>query len=414
MRLPDLFSRLVSPKLEWKVLIGFSLLILIVQIVFLRKAAVVGETYWIAINLQKGLGFAYYFPGQTVATTATSCFIPPLYCFILYVVLLAGGGTMAMQILGLLFFHAGNITIYHFFKRHIDSRLALTGFFLLGLYIPQWILTQHVDPDGFNLLLVALTILQVDRLKDSSALKQWGLLGILIGLQLLTRPDMLIGALCFCAWLLWRSNSRAFIIKRLAFTLGIGLLVVLPWTIRNYIVFDRFILISANSGYNFFLGNNPSATGEFDQGPATAERLALDSAQQVYFATHLKDPERDDFLKAQAIGWIKTHTAETISLDLKKFLYHWWSRDSVGNYLQMPGWTKVLYSAISIILVVLGLFGLWFMPAKPRSLLVTLFLYSSIISTIFFAQTRHRAIKCDPYLVTLCVVGVHRIFTRKS
>ena len=32
---------------------------------------------------------------------------------------------------------------------------------------------------------------------------------------------------------------------------------------RNLIVFDRFVLVSANSGMNLYEGNNPVATGEF-------------------------------------------------------------------------------------------------------------------------------------------------------
>lgn len=42
-----------------------------------------------------------------------------------------------------------------------------------------------------------------------------------------------------------------------------SLLVVLPWTARNYVRFHKFIPVSTNGGMNFWIGNNPNAYGGF-------------------------------------------------------------------------------------------------------------------------------------------------------
>jgi hypothetical protein len=39
------------------------------------------------------------------------------------------------------------------------------------------------------------------------------------------------------------------------------LLTIAPWTIRNYVTFDRFFLVSSNGGWVLWLGNNPGADG---------------------------------------------------------------------------------------------------------------------------------------------------------
>ncbi|HIE57028.1 MAG TPA: hypothetical protein EYP88_02175 [Anaerolineales bacterium] len=41
------------------------------------------------------------------------------------------------------------------------------------------------------------------------------------------------------------------------------LLVILPWTMRNYLVFGKIIPVSNNGGLNFWMGNNPRAYGGF-------------------------------------------------------------------------------------------------------------------------------------------------------
>ncbi|MFU8773613.1 MAG: ArnT family glycosyltransferase, partial [Anaerolineales bacterium] len=75
------------------------------------------------------------------------------------------------------------------------------------------------------------------------------------------------GLLLFPLWIfirwLGRREGRSIILRW-----GVGLLVgtagiVLPWTLRNYLVFDEFVPISTNGGWNFWMGNNPHAYGGY-------------------------------------------------------------------------------------------------------------------------------------------------------
>ena len=43
--------------------------------------------------------------------------------------------------------------------------------------------------------------------------------------------------------------------------LACALVIIGPWTVRNYLVYDEFILTTAAGGYGLWLGNNPGANG---------------------------------------------------------------------------------------------------------------------------------------------------------
>ncbi|MDP4236221.1 MAG: hypothetical protein Q8919_07250, partial [Bacteroidota bacterium] len=236
----------------------------------------------------------------------------------------------------------------------------------------------------------------------------WIVLGILFGLQILVRPDVLMGIVFFGVWLLlYSGKERKTKILHYAEAIGIALLMVLPWTIRNYATFGSFVLVSANSGFNFYMGNNPQATGEFQQGQANAESVVIDSARSAYFRDHVSPVERDSYLFHIGEQWIFDHPLEALKLWVKKFYFHWWQREFAGEGIAASQWMITGYKIVSLFLLVFGFYGLLSLESKKkRALLITLFLYSTAISVIFFTQSRHRAIKVDPYLVTLSIIGI--------
>jgi len=90
--------------------------------------------------------------------------------------------------------------------------------------------------------------------------------GVFLGLAALGKPNLLILApvIAIHVGLLrppWRPQVWPW---RRVLLLALGLLVViLPFTLRNKLVGDDWVLVSSNGGINLFIGNNPSATGGF-------------------------------------------------------------------------------------------------------------------------------------------------------
>src|SRR5205807_8082918 len=121
--------------------------------------------------------------------------------------------------------------------------------------------------------------------------------------------------------------------------------------------FGSFVLVSANSGFNFYVGNNPQATGEIQQTPPTSESIALDSSRREYWNDHPSPVERDAYLFAAGKKWVFDHPADALKLDLKKFYFHWWQRDYAGAAVDISGWMITGYKFVSLILLIFGFYG---------------------------------------------------------
>jgi len=57
-------------------------------------------------------------------------------------------------------------------------------------------------------------------------------------------------------WLWWAGRGRVRWWQFFLPVVVVGLL-ILPWTVRNYLAFDRLVLLNTNAGFAFFWGNHP-------------------------------------------------------------------------------------------------------------------------------------------------------------
>lgn len=133
------------------------------------------------------------------------------------------------------------------------------------------------------------------------------LIGLLIGFSTLTRGE---GPIMFfmplAAW--WPRLDRRVLVERMAIVAGVAALCVVPWTIRNYVVFHKVIAVSTNFGSTFWAAHNPKADGEQSY-PTPADTAAAG------------DPKARDYqikqaavLNKQAKQWIAANPFKDISL----------------------------------------------------------------------------------------------------
>jgi 4-amino-4-deoxy-L-arabinose transferase-like glycosyltransferase len=76
--------------------------------------------------------------------------------------------------------------------------------------------------------------------------------GLLLGLAVLTRETVLYFLPFAALWLAWRRPGGG---RRAAVLLATALLVILPWTLRNWIVFRTFVPVSTAGALNLWQGN---------------------------------------------------------------------------------------------------------------------------------------------------------------
>ena len=138
--------------------------------------------------------------------------------------------------------------------------------------------------------------------------------GLIFGLACLVKPQAIFVPAIILAALPATDFKRAGFIKytKLAAIIYVAVgLTILPWLIRNYKVFNTFIFISNNGGYNLLVGNNPDATG----GYVFNEKITA-------MLSEAKDePGRDREAFKKAIAYMANHPLETIKLWPRKFWY---------------------------------------------------------------------------------------------
>ena len=90
--------------------------------------------------------------------------------------------------------------------------------------------------------------------------------GLSLGLCALVRPNVLLFA-PFAALMVfmkdWREGGWRNAFKSAALLTAVTLVVILPVTLRNWMVARQPVLISSNGGINFYIGNGPHASGVF-------------------------------------------------------------------------------------------------------------------------------------------------------
>ncbi len=89
---------------------------------------------------------------------------------------------------------------------------------------------------------------------------KWPALGAVLALAVLLRMAAVFFVVPLLGWLAWRIPQRRW---RVLIPLVVIGLAIVPFTIQNYLTFDRFLLLEANFGHVFWNGNHPDSLGNF-------------------------------------------------------------------------------------------------------------------------------------------------------
>jgi hypothetical protein len=194
--------------------------------------------------------------------------------------------------------------------------------------------------------------------------------GILSGMLVLMRSEAIlpIGLMLLLAFL--DGERKASLIT------GITLLLCLsPWLIRNQLVFGKPML-SANSGVNFYRGNNP---GEIADWPVLPDQeMAILKENPSRFEQGF-----DAASMNRAIDWLQENPEKFIVRLGEKALRFWlldWPDPRTHSPIYWLPW---------LLCLPLGILGLWQSGFRLKEPLSILFLSYTLIALIFFPQARY-------------------------
>jgi hypothetical protein len=249
---------------------------------------------------------------------------------------------------------------------------------------------------------------------------RWLLPGALFGVLALVRPEYL-GVAVLVALVIavaratrgdWRSSSL-----RAAVFLGVALVAIAPWTIRNGVALDRFVPISTGGGQVLFAGTYLPSNGNPEKvgaevvaensdlfSPGDAQRLRLEQILARLAAQRYPGTETDKALskmgKEQLWDDFSEEPAEYVGFVARK-VWRTWSHGP-RDVMREPGW-----EAVHWLLVALGLLGLGVLAWRRRweaLLLGTIFLGITGVSALLVASPR-RVLVLVPLLAALASVG---------
>ena len=158
-----------------------------------------------------------------------------------------------------IFFSAAACVPIYFAGRRIAGIGAASVAAWLWAVFPNAIVIpfQWIWDTSLTALLAATILWATLALMDSRRMRDWCAYGLLWGFTLLTNPA-LGGALPFLlGWAAYRERRevRGRLAKPVA-ALGIAILCCVPWTVRNYAEFHRFIPLRSNFPLELWIGNN--------------------------------------------------------------------------------------------------------------------------------------------------------------
>ncbi|HEV7515908.1 MAG TPA: hypothetical protein VGR07_06385 [Thermoanaerobaculia bacterium] len=189
---------------------------------------------------------------------------PPGYPFLLLAHFrFLGVGLWAVVVANLLLFTA-SLLAFHALARRFGEATSRLATLLFALW-PNLIASVGVPTKEmviiFLLPVLLLLYLRAGCERGARAAGMRLAAGVVFGYATLTQPGLMLLGGVFVAYEILLRTPVPQAAARLAL-LGAGmLLVILPWTVRNYRVLHAPVLVSTNGGDVFYRANNPLATG---------------------------------------------------------------------------------------------------------------------------------------------------------
>jgi len=215
----------------------------------------------LARSLLEGRGYSFtddWYP-FTPADTPTShwSFIYPLYLAGIYAVT-GYHPLVARLVQGVVGGALICFLVYLIGRRVVNEDTGLIGAGLVAVYGYFVYYNVALMTETFFIALVLLTLYLSMELKEKPTLARWVLLGLALGIASLLRQTILLFVPFLILWLFWELKKDGILWWYFTIPIIIIILLITPWTLRNYSVYHQFLLLNSNAGYALFASNNPN------------------------------------------------------------------------------------------------------------------------------------------------------------
>jgi hypothetical protein len=214
----------------------------------------------------------------------------------------------------------------------------------------------------------------------------------------------------FLGWLVWEARKAAAPwAKPAAAALLVFAIALVPWTIRNYRVFGKFIVLRSNFGLELWLGNNPDVTDTSAEWQHPNTNFAEgEKYKRMGEIAYMADKEHEAF------AFMRTHPGKTLNLMFRRFISHWLAfSDSPADVWENGSIYSKSFLILNCLLAVLCLLGALYVhrSGDPEAFLFAMVLL--VFPLVFYlthASMRYR-FPVDPIMLILAVAAVAHLLS---
>lgn len=311
----------------------------------------------IVLGLQFLLGFLYISVTTYVPTVDTEWYLsqakhlaegtpvvdlagkPTAYWPIGYSMLLSvlfrvfGSQMYVAQFLNVLLICAVTLFAYLTATRLHNQDTARRTALIMGIF-PSQIFSTFLPMSDilFSLLVLVLLYLTIQR----ASLRNTLLIGLVLGMATLTRPVILPFSVVILVYRLMRDRRWKPALAQFALICVLCEAVLIPWQIRNYRVFNSFVLVSNNGGVHLWMGNNPAASGGF-----IGDNAFIPYTIRGWMDQNLNEAQQASYCSQQGLDFIRHNPVKAVMLWPRKIIYLFMKDSRCLTYGFFMNWRTV-------------------------------------------------------------------------
>jgi len=370
----------------------------------------------IAENLVRGNGFVMEAGGPPMLWR------PPLYIFLLAGIYpLFGVRYVPVLFVQILLNSLTCCLAYILSKDIFDRQVGLLTAFLLALHPLFLYNSARVMTEVLFTFLLVVSTLSILWFAKTLQGRYAILCGIFVGLTTLCRsswqyfPLFLVPVL---GLLHKKRHGAALVLKKSWIVVAGMVLMVAPWTIRNYVASGgEFIFVTTDAGYALWVGNHLPTRGLDDdalseEGLQTLRRdmaavLSVDPDPKMLekiFEISWESKKNSDRLVREALREMWAHPFQTGALWIKKIFHFWFFY--MGQRAEMVQIPILLIQAGVLVPALIGLYFSWTQPRRPFLLVpIAVVGYHLLLHVVTLANVRYST-PLLPYVTMLASYGI--------
>lgn len=310
------------------------------------------------------------------------------------------------------------ITIWPFIARRQREITAVFAGLGWGFFVPAQAYSVILMPTTWLVFVFWFVVWRIVRREDSPRRGESLWLGLLIGFTAMGVATILFLIPLVLAALFLRAGK----IDNRKWTIAAGTALLLagialgtsPCWIHNYFVARDPVVLSAHSGINFWIGNNPAANGypRFPPGLRAGQAAMLEdsiTAAESAAGHSLKRAEVSAYWSAKANDYVTHHLLEWLRLLGRKFQNFWsafqYDDLSIITILRehgiiLPG----IYFGLVAALALPGMVLAWRIAPRSRWILFAILLHLSALLPVFVTERYRLAVV--PGLFVFAAMGL--------